>query len=75
MSFLMFLNTVSWRYNRDYLHASILFYIMFYVINTMKKHPTLLYHVRTYNTERVPIWSWLPQSTICSYASIISYFL
>ena len=32
---------------RDYLHTSIdiLFYIMFYIINTMKKHPTLLYHV------------------------------
>ena len=31
---------VSWRYERDYLHATIdiLFYIMFYTINTMKKH-------------------------------------
>ena len=39
-SFLLFLYTVSWRYKRDYLHASIdiLFYIMFYVINMMKKH-------------------------------------
>ena len=39
-SFLLFLYTVSWRYKRDYLHASIdiLFYIMFYIINTMKKY-------------------------------------
>ena len=36
----LFLYTVSWRYKRDYLYASIdiLFYIMFYIINTMKKH-------------------------------------
>ena len=35
-----YLYTVSCRYKRDYLHASIdiLFYIMFYIINTMKKH-------------------------------------
>ena len=35
-SFLLFLYTVK----RDYLHASIdiLFYIMFYIINTMQKH-------------------------------------
>ena len=39
-SFLLFLCTASERYERDYLHASIdvLFYIMFYIINTMKKH-------------------------------------
>ena len=30
----------TWRYKRDYLQASIdiLFYIMFYIINMMKKH-------------------------------------
>ena len=34
LSFLLFLYTVSWRYKRDYIHASIdiLFYIMFYTI-------------------------------------------
>ena len=40
LSFLLFLYTVSWKYMRDYLHASIniLFHIMFYIINSMKKH-------------------------------------
>ena len=39
-SFLLFLYTISWRYKTDYLHGSIdiLFYIMFYIINRMKKH-------------------------------------
>ena len=39
-SFLLFLYTVSWRYKRDYLHVSIdiLFYIVFYIINMIKKH-------------------------------------
>ena len=39
-SLLLFLYTVSWRYKRHYLHANIyiLFYIMFYIINTKKKH-------------------------------------
>ena len=34
----LFFYTVSWRYKRDYLHSSmdISFYIMFYIINTMK---------------------------------------
>ena len=51
------LYTVSWRYKRDYLQASIyiLFYTMLYFIYTMKKHKTLLYHVRSYNTKKVPI--------------------
>ena len=37
-SFLLFFYTASWRYKRDYLHSSmdISFYIMFYVINTIK---------------------------------------
>ena len=41
---------------RDYLHANIdiLLYIMFYIINMMKKQ-TLLYHFRTYDTKKVPI--------------------
>ena len=38
-SFLLFLYTVSWRHKRNYLHASIdlLFGIMFFITNTMKK--------------------------------------
>ena len=60
----LFLYTVSERYKRDYLHASIdiLFYIMFYSINTMKKQ-TPLYHVCTNDTKKVPIWTcrWLVQ--------------
>ena len=56
-SFLLFLYTVSWAYKRDYLHASIdiWFYIMFYIINTMKKYQTLLHHVRTCDTKKAPI--------------------
>ena len=43
-SFLL-LFTVSWRYKKDHLNAGIdiLLYIMFYIINTMKKHQTRLY--------------------------------
>ena len=54
VSFVLFLYAISWSYKRDCLHASIdiLFYIMFYIINTMKKHQTLLYHVRTYKNVR-----------------------
>ena len=39
LSLLLILYTVSWRYKRDYLHAGIdvLFYVMFCIINTMKK--------------------------------------
>ena len=38
-SFLLFLYTVSWRRKRNYFHASIdlLFGIMFFITNTMKK--------------------------------------
>ena len=44
-----FLYIVLWRYKRDSLHASIdIFYIIFYVINMMKKHQSLLYHVCMY---------------------------
>ena len=52
-----FLYTVSWRYMKDYFHVSIniLFYIMFYIINTMKKHWTLLCQIRTFDTKKVPI--------------------
>ena len=37
-SFLSFFYTLSWGYKKDYLNPSIgiLFYIMFYIINTMK---------------------------------------
>ena len=43
LSLFMFFYTVSWRCNRDYLHASldVLFYIKFCVINSTKKHETL----------------------------------
>ena len=39
ISFLLFLYTASWSYKRDDLHTciDILFYVMFYIINTMKK--------------------------------------
>ena len=64
-SFLLFLYTVSWKYKWDYLHASIdiLFYIVFYIINMMKKHWTLLYCLHTYD-KKVPIWICPPQYTI-----------
>ena len=37
-SLLLFLYRVTWKYKRDYLHASVdvLFYIMFYIINMIK---------------------------------------
>ena len=76
LSFLMFLYTVLWRYKRDYLHTGIefLFYIMLYVISTMKKQ-TLLYHVRNCDIKKVSIWTCpLPQSIICSYAPEKLYF-
>ena len=39
-SLFLFLYSVSWKYKRDYIHASIdiLFEIMFYITNMMKKH-------------------------------------
>ena len=51
------LYTASWRYKKNCFQASIntLFYIKFYIINTMKKHKTLLHHVCSYNTKNVPI--------------------
>ena len=51
---------------RDYLHASIdsLFYIMFYIINTTKKHETLLYHVRTSDTKKFPISTFTPSNPL-----------
>ena len=53
------LYAVSWRYKRNYLYASIdiLFYIMFYIIDTMKKHETLSYHVCNYDKKKVHIWT------------------
>ena len=30
---------------------------MFYIINTMKKHQILLYHVPIYNEKQVLIWT------------------
>ena len=54
LSFLLFLYAVSWNYKRDYLHANIdiLFYIIFYIINTMEKHYTLFHHVHIHNAKR-----------------------
>ena len=70
-SSLLLLYKASWRYNRDYLHVStdILLHSMFYIINIMEKQ-TLLYHVRSYVTKTVPIWTSSPQST--SYAPVPS---
>ena len=70
-SFLLFLYTVTWRYERDYLHSSI--DITFYIINTMKKHNTLLYHVRTYNTKKVQIWICPPSPLILATSVIYIY--
>ena len=58
----LFLYTVTWRYKRDYLYASIdiLFYIMFYIINAMKNHQTLLCHVCTYDTKKSPDFNLAP---------------
>ena len=55
LSFLLFLYIASWRYKRNYFHASIdtLLYIMFYIISTMKKQT--LFHVCTYDIREVPI--------------------
>ena len=65
-SFLLFLYTTSWRYNKDFPYASIdiWFYIMFYIINTMKQDLTLLYYVRTYKTKKVPIWTCPPPTSL-----------
>ena len=54
--------TVSCRYKRDYLHASIdiLFYSIFYIINTMKKNLPFLYHACTHGTKKVLMWTWPP---------------
>ena len=55
---------------REYLHSDIdiLFYIMFYIIKTMKKHYSLFqHHVCIYDTKNVLIGTWLPQSAICNY--------
>ena len=67
----LLLYKVSRRYKRDYLHGTIdtLLYIMFCIINTMKKQ-TLLYYVCTYDTKKVPIWTWPPYSIICSYVPV-----
>ena len=70
LPFLLLLHAALWRYKRDYLHASI--NILYYVISTMKKQ-TLLYHVLSYNTKKVPIWTWPSQPTICSYAPVSPY--
>ena len=73
--FLQFLYAVSWRYKRDYLHASIdiLFYVMFYIINRTKNQ-ILFYHVRVYDTKKRSRFEPAPQSTICSYALTPSFF-
>ena len=70
----LFLYTVSWRYKRDNLHTSIdmLFYIMFYNINTMKEYQTLLHHAYQKRSRFEP---GAPQSIICSCAPEYQYFL
>ena len=69
-SFLLFLYTVSWRYKRDYLHASIgiSFYRMFYVTNTMKKQTIVPCLYMQY--KKGP-----PQTTICSYTTDVVFIL
>ena len=42
---------------------------MFYIINMMKKHLTLLYWICTYDTKKVTIWT-SPQS-ICRYVPVV----
>ena len=68
LSFLLFLYTVSQRYMRDYLHAiiNIWFYIMFYIINTMKNlHSFIPGSYLRY--KKGPGLNLASQSTICSY--------
>ena len=60
LSFLLFLHTKPWRYKR--VCQSRYFFILCSILLTrcrnMKK--TLLYHMRTYNTKKVSIWTWPP---------------
>ena len=37
---------------------------MFYIINTTKKHETLLYHVRTSDTKKFPISTFTPSNPL-----------
>ena len=62
--------TVSRRYERDFLHASrnILFYIVFYIINTMNKQDSFI--PRSYLRYKKVPFPPPPQSTICSYAPV-----
>ena len=73
-SFLLFFYTVSWRYKRDYLHSSmdISFYIMFYIINTMKLNIRQFYNKFLLTIQKRSRFELaLLQSTICSYALMI----
>ena len=72
-SFLLFLYTVSWKCKRVYLHASIdiSFYIMFYIIITIKK--TLLYYIRTYDRKKVLIWACYPSHSLLFVATPLNW--
>ena len=68
---MLFLYTVSWRYKRDCLHASIdiLFYIMLYIILHDEDFTLDPFIPRSYLRYRKgPDLDQPPQTTICSYA-------
>ena len=77
LSFLLFLYTVLWRYKRD-ASIGILFYIMFYIINTIKKQTLLknwLLQDRDLNLipPPPPPPPTTPHSTICSCAPAVKH--
>ena len=69
-SFLLYLHTTSWRYKRDYLHASIdIFFILSSILLTRCRNIRLFYITFVLTMQKkVLIWTWPPQSTISSYA-------
>ena len=73
-SFLLFLYSIWWRYKRDYFLASIdiLFEIMFYIVNMMKKHYSFKPHL-CLQYKKVPDLNWSLYYTIYSYAPVYWY--
>ena len=74
-SFLLLLYKVSWMYERDYFNPSvdISFYIMLYIINTMKINIRQFYTPFVLNMQKSFRFEPAPptQSTICSYTPAI----
>ena len=74
-SFLLLLYKVSWMYKRDYFNPSvdISFYIMLYIINTMKINIRQFYTPFVLNMQKSFRFEPAPhtQSTICSYTPAI----